>query len=78
MAEGEQSGGPRPLTIRLGTEMFSDVRDYLMIVRLADGTVSTRVSDRAWAYGATYGPAASGGPVSVDVKPSGDIGRGNL
>lgn len=39
-------------SIRVGSEVFTDVRDYLLVFRSEDGGLNTRLSNHQWAYGA--------------------------
>lgn len=39
-------------TIRVGTEMFNDVQDYMLLIRDKDNKITTRTSSYCWAHGA--------------------------
>lgn len=44
---------PAPVkTIRVGTEMFDDVQDFILIVRDKENKVTSRTSSFCWAHGA--------------------------
>ena len=42
----------RALTIRLGDEVFTEVHDYVLLVRDSEGGMATRISNHHWARGA--------------------------
>lgn len=53
MADGDDT--PHRLTIRVGTDVFDDVQDYVVLVRTKEGDVNvirSRTSSYAWAHGA--------------------------
>ena len=40
------------LSIRVGKHMFSDVKDYVLIIRDKDNAIISRSSSSCWSYGA--------------------------
>lgn len=45
----------RKLTIRIGDEVLTDVKDYVVLVRDQDNGVISRASSDSWAIGACEG-----------------------
>ena len=43
---------PRALTIRVGDTVFTDVRDYIILVRQSDNGIASHTSSVCWADGA--------------------------
>lgn len=46
------SDEPRKLTIRIGDRVFTNVKDYVVLIRNEDNTVNSEASSRYWAHGA--------------------------
>ena len=41
----------RAMTLRVGDEVFTDVRDYIILIRDSEDGLITRLSNHQWAHG---------------------------
>lgn len=72
--EGGEAPAPR-LTIRVGQDVFDDVRDYVVLVRTQDdggNAIRSTTSSYAWAYGAMEAMIAIINAHNIDAASSED------
>ncbi len=57
----------RALTIRIGDEVFTEVNDFVLLVRDNEGGMATRVSNHHWASGAVRSTLAMMDTVDMEM-----------
>ena len=66
--EGNKEHKPaRALTLRIGDEIFTDVVDYLVLIRDKEGGLTTKLSDHHWGYEAVLSTLATMDQINLQM-----------